>query len=255
MNLSIVSSALILIAVVIAVGAVAYGVWRAKKATREISQMAFGTDDIREGFARAEAEYESTPKSLNSITQLALPRIKRDFPEFNLDQMVSQAENVLVSYLRSIDQRDALALVDGTPQLKEALRLRVEMLLTDEQTEQYDRIKVHRTEISHYTKKDGRCVITFQTALQSKHALMDKDGNVITGKPDHWEQSRWETDLIYVQDPQKLKDPELIALGISCPNCSAPITNLGEKYCQYCGTGIKEINIHAWKFNAVRQMK
>ena len=42
-------------------------------------------------------------------------------------------------------------------------------------------------------------------------------------------------------------------LGLTCPNCGAPIKNLGQKFCLYCGTGVVEVNARVWKFNAVRE--
>ena len=40
---------------------------------------------------------------------------------------------------------------------------------------------------------------------------------------------------------------------MNCPNCGAPVKTLGEKFCQFCGTAIKEINIRSWKFNSVNE--
>ena len=36
------------------------------------------------------------------------------------------------------------------------------------------------------------------------------------------------------------KNNDLKALGINCPNCGSPITNLGKKTCSYCGTVVLE---------------
>lgn len=254
MDPSIIGPLIGLVTVLIVIGAVAYGVMRAKKAASEISQVAFGTDNLMEGFKKQQAEYESTPKSLAAQTSLAMSRIKRDFPEFNLDDMRARAANVITSYLQSIDQQNLSLLTEGSPLLKDALELRVEALRADEKKEQFDRIKIHRMEISKYVKTKGQCIVTFQCALQSKHCLTDAAGQTITGSAERWEQSRYETDLIYVQDTQKLDNPELMALGLSCPNCSAPITNLGAKHCEYCGAAVREINLNSWTFNAVREV-
>ncbi|MDO4183390.1 MAG: hypothetical protein Q4E12_07300 [Coriobacteriia bacterium] len=253
MDPQIVSSLITLGAVVLGVGAVAVIALVIRRKTREISRMAFGTDNLMEGLQKAEAEYESTPKSLSSMTSLALERIKRDFPEFNYDDMKARASNVIVSYLRCIDENNANLLTEGNAELKRELKLRLEMLRNVEHVEQYDRIKVHRLEISSYVKRNGRCIVTFQCALQSKHVLQDQAGETLKGDTEKWEQSRWETDLVYIQDPDKLTSPELAALGLNCPNCGAPITNLGNKSCEYCGTAITEINLNAWTFNAVRE--
>jgi endogenous inhibitor of DNA gyrase (YacG/DUF329 family) len=43
------------------------------------------------------------------------------------------------------------------------------------------------------------------------------------------------------------------AMGVNCPNCGAPVKNLGQKFCEYCGTGITEVNIRSWKFDSIRE--
>ena len=55
-----------------------------------------------------------------------------------------------------------------------------------------------------------------------------------------------------VQDADRLHN-RATALGVNCPNCGAPVKTLGEKFCQFCGTAIKEINIRSWKFNSVNE--
>ena len=61
-----------------------------------------------------------------------------------------------------------------------------------------------------------------------------------------------EVELMYVQDADRLHN-RATALGVNCPNCGAPVKTLGEKFCQFCGTAIKEINIRSWKFNSVNE--
>ena len=39
----------------------------------------------------------------------------------------------------------------------------------------------------------------------------------------------------------------------TCPNCGAPVTNLGAKFCEYCGAGIVELNVHAWSFENIEE--
>ena len=41
--------------------------------------------------------------------------------------------------------------------------------------------------------------------------------------------------------------------GVTCPNCGAPITNLGAKFCEYCGAGIVELNVHVWSFENIEE--
>ena len=46
----------------------------------------------------------------------------------------------------------------------------------------------------------------------------------------------------------KLEDDEKF-----CYNCGAPVRNLGMKFCEYCGTGVIEVNTRVWKFNSITE--
>lgn len=253
MDAGLITAVIWLIAAVVVVGGVAYGVWRAKKRAREISQAAFGTDSLIEGWKQTEVKIANTPKSVSAATSLYLPQIMKDFPEFNYNDMRIRAENVLVSYLRAIDEGDAHVLTEGSWELRDALRLRLGELKNQEQTEQFDDIKVHRTEIARYEKRQGRCTIVFQSAVQYRHALLDAEGNVIKGNKDTLEQSRYNVKLVYIQDEDKVADDRDRADSLHCPNCGAPVTNLGAKSCAYCGSALEPYNIRVWAFHKVSE--
>ena len=116
-----------------------------------------------------------TPKSVSSATNLYMPSIMRDFPEFHYDEMKSRAENVLTSYLQSITKQNPALLSEGTRELKEQLRLRLEMLQNQSQKESFENIHIHRTEIHQYRKQRGRQSIVLQTAVEYFHALKGYD--------------------------------------------------------------------------------
>jgi hypothetical protein len=84
--------------------------------------------------------------------------------------------------------------------------------------------------------------------------MTDREGKVLSGSRDTLFQAKYETDLIYIQDRSLVENDSDSVIGLSCPNCGAPITTLGEKFCRYCGSGIIELNIHAWSFSDVRRM-
>ena len=45
-----------------------------------------------------------------------------------------------------------------------------------------------------------------------------------------------------------------VAAGfINCPNCGAPIKNLGDKICSYCGSGVIDILKRTWVLNKIRE--
>ena len=230
-------------------------IYMAKRKAKEISRELFGTSDIKKAAEQMKQEYSQTPKSVSAMTSLMLPRISADFPDFVYDEMKERAENVLVSYLRAIDGNNASVLKDGNQELKDSLTDKLQMLNDKNLTEQFDLIHIHRTEISQYRKDAGRCIITFQTSLECIHYIQDAEGKIIEGSTEYKYQTKFDTDLIYIQDRDVVENEKENALGINCPNCGAPIKSLGAKFCEYCGSAIVELNIHAWSFSSIRECK
>ncbi len=73
---------------------------KVKRKVRDFSQMAFGTDSLIEGFKKNEVEAQQTPKSLAGMDSVFLPRILKDFPEFNVDVAKNDVRAELRNYLR-----------------------------------------------------------------------------------------------------------------------------------------------------------
>lgn len=255
MNFTIIGGIVILVLTLTVFGCVYAAVRKAKKAVESFSVEAFGTSNIMEGFKQVEQEYASTPKSVSAMTSLYLPKIKKDFPEFQYDEMKVRAENALTSYLLAIDKMSTGVLKEGNQELHDKLEMRIEMLKAAGNREHFGSIKLHRTEISDYRKRNGRCIITFQTALQYYHTLEDENGKLLDGRRDLLTQSKYNTDVIYIQDRNLVEDERDLSLGLNCPNCGAPISGIGSKFCEYCGTPVVELNIYAWTFSNITEVK
>lgn len=200
-----------------------------------------------------EKEYASTPKSVSAMTSLLLPGITEDFPDFEYHEMRERAENILVSYLRAVSEQNASRITDGTRELKDQAGNEISMAKAQGKREVFDRIKIHRTEISQYKKSAGRCIITFQSALECFHYIEDTKGQIFEGSKEYKYQTRYNVDMAYIQDRNLVEDERDHALGVNCPNCGAPVSSLGAKVCEYCDTPLIEINIHAWSFVNVSQ--
>lgn len=196
---------------------------------------------------------DDSPKSVSGMTKILLPRIVNDFPDFDYDEMKQREEVVLISYLDALDTAEPDRLEDGSRDLRKALEKRIEMNEKGGVEEHYKAVHIHQTEIAQYNKTAGRCVITFQTALEYKAYTTNRNGAVVKGSKDTLKQTKFNVDLIYVQDAEKLED-EGDAIGLNCPNCGAPLKMLGSKRCEYCGCGVVDINIKAWNFSNVRDL-
>ncbi|MCI8925528.1 MAG: zinc ribbon domain-containing protein [Lachnospiraceae bacterium] len=246
---------IVLVLILVISGCAFYFIWKAKRAVESFSRSAFGTSDIRQGFRQVEQEYAAVPKSVSAMTGLYLPKIKKDFPEFQYDEMKVRAENVLTSYLLAVDRMSEGTLKEGNKELKDKLEMRIGMLRGAGEKESFRSIKLHRTEITDYRKRNGRCIITFQTSLQYYYTRKDESGKILAGREDLPTQSKYNTDVIYIQDRELLADERDLALGLNCPNCGAPIPGTGSKVCEYCGTPVVELNIYAWTFGNVTEVR
>ena len=212
----------------------------------------FGTDDLARALEQTKLEASKTPKSISDVTSIKLPVIAKDFPEFNIGDMKARAENVAVSYLRAIDELNPAILSEGGPELKTALTGRIEELKSEGKREHFEQVTAHKTGLTDYRKGEGRCIAVFKTSVQAVHFLKDEEGKLISGDEKYTEQFVVETELVYIQDAVEAAKETDGSLSLNCPNCGAPITNLGNKFCEYCGTAVKEINIKVWNFESLK---
>ncbi len=242
----------VIIIILFVMGIILY--YKLKKVSKRWANTFFGTDSFAEGFKAQEQHLASTPKSVSSMTEMYLPLIQKDFPAFNLFEFTQKAENMLLSVFNAVESKNVQSVVNASEDLKYQVQGYIEDLNSQGITEIYDNVKIHKTAITHYQKEAGTCIVVFQTALEYyKYRL--KEGKVIKGRKDLKVQTKYNISLVYIQDTSKLKEAGYKgAVGVSCPNCGAPVTNLGHKSCEYCGSGIREINIHTWFLNKYEEL-
>lgn len=226
-------------------GAVIYAAVKIRRFSRE----AFGTNSLIDGFRQQEKLLEERPKSVSGMTGIELPKIQRDFPEFNWAQWRWECENRLLQYLQGLEQQDIGCLKDASPSLLESLRLAIEDQIEHGIREVYSRATVHRTEINQYEKRSGLCRIIVQSSVEYYFSRSSVRADEVIR--DHREQHRYRMELVYIQDPDKVTDPRLNAASVSCPNCGAPVSSLGAKHCSYCGSAVEPINIRAWVLHSI----
>ena len=206
-----------------------YAYRKIKRKVEDVSQALFGTDSLVEGWNKQADELAATPKSVSGMTRIFEPQIQRDFPDFNLVQFKNKAENMLVSALQAIDSGNVSLIRDASEELKAQVENRIEMNRSEGIREVYEKIRIHRTEI--------------QSAVEHLH-YKKKDGTVVSGDENRLEQTKYNVEVMYIQDEKIAKIDN--AVGTTCPHCGAPVTNLGAMYCEYCGLAITPINLKVW---------
>lgn len=254
MDMGTIITLAVIAAVVAAAGA---GIGFVTHKIRSFSRTVFGTSSLIEGIKGVQENQEQmrdTPRSLHGMTQIYLPMIKKDFPEFDYALYKSKANSLLRSYFSAISAKKVSALSEEcSSTLKNNVQAIIEDFNSRNTTQHFDEINLHQTEIARYIKDGKTVTILFEIAVgYYSYATDDTSGSVVFGSKDAKLQTVYEVGLVYVQDADKI-NTKGDALGINCPNCGAPITNLGNKFCAFCGTGVQEVNIRAWRFSSVTE--
>ena len=202
----------------------------------------FGTRDLKEAIEKSEIESENTPKSLSSMETLSLSSIKDDFPELNINEIKSMAENTITNYLRAIDKKSIIDLKNYNESIKNMALAEIEDL--GDKKVSHEDVRFHKTVINKYEK--SKSIASLYMASAVEYYRKENDG--IRKKV----QDRFLVEIIYVIDPTEVGEDEKL-LGLNCPNCGAPITTLGEKFCKYCNTGIKDLVKRSWVVNNIKE--
>ncbi len=232
---------LVILAALLGGGFYGYHVIRTK--IESFSRAAFGTKSLVEGLEQQADLIAETPKSVSGMTRIFEPQIQKDFPDFNLVQFKNKAENMLISALQAISAGNVSLLRETSNELTEQVRNQIQANAAEGVTETYRQIHIHRTEITNYVKREGKCIITFQSAVEYFH-YKEKDGRVTDGDKERKQQTKYNIEVMYIQNEKLAKLDN--AVGTTCPNCGAPIVKLGALYCEYCGTAVTPINLKVW---------
>ena len=177
-----------------------------------------------------ELQQEEPPKSLGGMTSIYLPQILRDFPEFNWEELRAEVE-------RSVKE-----------------------LLEEKNVRTAGEVRIHKTVISRYQKYHGTASILCETAaeywMETENQRNGKivacnvrqSGNGVTQQT-RKKQTICEAELIYVYDSSLSGT----AASLVCPNCGAPVEQLGVKQCRYCGSILEVSGAKSWKIQNVRE--
>lgn len=202
----------------------------------------FGSTNIKEVFDNQEYEMQETPKTLFGMESIYTPTILKDFPDLNINELKAISEDYIIKCLEAIETKDISNLKFNSDKLNSYITSKIDDL--GDSSVKYDSIKIHKTILNRYEKSKSVATLKFQTALEYRYKKNDGKYKKI--------QDRFVTEFIYIIDERQVSKSSK-ALGLNCPNCGASIINIGEKYCNYCGCGIKDIVKRVWILNNISQ--
>ena len=199
---------------------------------RHLSRTLFGTSSLIEGIQGVKEDQEQmreTPRSLHGMTSVYMPMIKKDFPELDVEQYMNKTRSLLRNYFSAVEsKRLGVIAEEVTPNFTNYVQGIIDQLSSVANTQHYEDVNIYDVQIARYIKNGATVTILFEASVGYFSYVTDMNNEVTFGS-------------------------RATALGVNCPNCGAPVKTLGEKFCQFCGTAIKEINIRSWKFNSVNE--
>ena len=211
-----------------------------KKKFRSFLLKYFNTTDLNKVIEESEWEAENTPKSVYGMESVYKDRILKDFPEVNLNQMKSMVEKSVLDTFQVIENGNIKEFPYSSSKAISFVKSRIEDYKN--RNVKFEKIHFHKTVLSSYENKNGIVTMNFQTSLEYYLTTDKKRRKKV--------QDRYKVNFIYIIDSSKISDTKK-SLGLNCPNCGAPITDIGIKTCKYCGSGVLEIVDRVWVFNNI----
>ena len=172
------------------------------------------------------------------MDRIYLKQIQKDFPGINISEIKRQAEQVILDCYRCVETKNS-------KQFKGKIKSFVDKMISEyeDKNVKFDEFKIHNTVLSNY-KKDGKTAsIFFASAYEYVLKVDGKEKKI---------QDRAKTEFIYVLDEHELSDNQN-AIGVHCPNCNSPITDIEGKRCSYCSTQVVLVLGRVFACNDIRR--
>ena len=211
------------------------------------SYYGYSSNEIKDMIKEGEYESIHRKKTVSGMTKFIVPKIQRDFPEFNESMLFSKVELSIRGILNSLSNGNVEDIKE-LKLIKTSLLSEINSLNGDNII--YDNIKFHDHAIKDYENVNGALTITVESSLEYYYERKHDD-KIIVKRSEFPKQSAFITKYVYIYDIDKYDGVEV--LGVNCPNCGAPIKTIGNKYCEYCGSGIKSVDLKSWYISSYKE--
>lgn len=142
----------------------------------------FGFKSYRLSQIKKEIEeiQDSKPKQVSGMTEIYLPQILKDFPDFNINQIYLLVEQSIRKILNSIEDKNITILEDKDLNLiNKKLKLQLEDLIKNDISYTYDDIVFHKHAIKNYSYKNGIATLDISSSVEYYYKK-EKEGKRLT---------------------------------------------------------------------------
>lgn len=210
--------------------------------------------DVKNAFKYAKdlkkQEY-ARPKDVSGMTKLLEGPIQRDFADFNIAMLFSLIEKDLRKIFTAIENKTTIEIKKDKDLdlMYSKLADKIEDMKNQNINIKYADVAFNRHAIKRYDKKNGMATITTSSSVEYFYSSNAKNEKMYS---DVKKQTRYVCEFVYVYDETKVGYDKQ-AFGIHCPNCGAPLRNLGAGNCDYCGIHVEPINLKGWKMVSYKE--
>lgn len=214
--------------------------------------LGYSSKQVREMIRQGDYDSKYRHKSISGMSNILVPKIKKDLPDFNESEFYSKVETSLKGVFESLSSKNVskikeLSLINNY--LEEEIRE-----MNESNTEiNYSNVSFHKHAIKEYKKDGGVLTIVVGTSLEYNFSKKE-NGKETIKKKDYKTQSAMITEFVYIYDEDKF-DKNQKTFGIHCPNCGAPIKSIKDKVCPYCSINYVDINLRNWFLSNYKEKK
>ena len=211
---------------------------------RNLSDLGFGdSKKIISMIKESEEEAKYRHKSVSGLSNILIPKIKKDFPNFNEQEFYNKVETSIIGILNTLSN-NKVSSIKELSEIRTNLETLVESRVASEIKEKYEDIKFHEHAIKEYRNESGVLMITINSSLEYYYEKRVK-GKVKIARKDYKKQTTFTSTFVYIYDPEKYNISKS-SLSVHCPNCSAPLKDIESRICEYCGAKVEDINLRSW---------
>ena len=102
---------------------------------------------------------------------ISLPYLEKDFPDLNINEIKSMAEDFIIKFLGALENKNGNNLEFNSEKVNSYIVSKINDLGSD--TVNFNNIKIHKTILNRYEKKDGIATLKLQTALEYDYRKND----------------------------------------------------------------------------------
>lgn len=180
-------------------------------------------------------------KSVVGMTNLVLPQVLRDIPDFNVNMIYNKVESNLNKIFTAIQNKSYIKDEDLLL-LEDSINSSIDDLKERNENIRYDDIKFHRHALKRYENKNGVATLTTSSTLEYYY-IDGKNKN-----SDIKRQTRYTCTFVYIFDYKKISNKNREKLFVlHCPNCGAPLDSFESANCKYCMSKVGDVLAKTWK--------